>query len=149
MCILKPSIKEYLSKAYYIDKSINGKLEQIQSLRCLATKASATLSDMPKSPMNNFCRMETIIDKMIDLENEINQDIDELVDLKRDIMRLIKLIESPELCTVLELRYLCFKRWEQIAGEMKYSLQHVFRLHGMALSELNLKVESKCDSMRV
>jgi len=41
--------KNYLSQAYRIDQRINSKLEQVQSLRELATKATATLNDSPVS----------------------------------------------------------------------------------------------------
>ena len=37
--------KEYLAQAYRINQRINSKLEQIVSLRELATKATSTLSD--------------------------------------------------------------------------------------------------------
>ena len=43
------SAKEFLKQARHIDQRINSKLEQVQSLRELATKATATLSDMPRS----------------------------------------------------------------------------------------------------
>lgn len=71
-------------------------------------------------------------------------DIDELVDLKRDIMRLIKKLADPEYQVILEERYLCFKKFEQIALDMGYSIQHIFRLHEKALKELAViyKVES-------
>ena len=39
------TVKEYLSQAYRIDQRINSKLEQVASLRALATKATSTLSD--------------------------------------------------------------------------------------------------------
>lgn len=42
--------KEYLQQAFYLDKRINSKLEQVESLNALATKANSTLSDMPKNP---------------------------------------------------------------------------------------------------
>ncbi|WP_441294433.1 hypothetical protein [Clostridium sp. 29_15] len=40
--------------------------------------------------------MEGIIVKMMELENEINADIDVLVDLKKEIMSIIKKINNPE-----------------------------------------------------
>lgn len=130
--------KEYLSQAYRIDQRINSKLEQIVSLRELATKATSTLSDTPPSGARNVHSMEGVIVKMIDLEEEINRDIDTLVDLKRDIMAVIKKINNPEQQTLLELRYLCFKTWEQIAVEMGYSLQHIFRIHDKALKDISV-----------
>ena len=70
---------------------------------------------------------------IIDLENEINADIDQLVDLKRDMVAAIKAVADPECQTLLELRYLCFKSWEQIAVAMGYGVRHVYKLHNSAL----------------
>jgi hypothetical protein len=50
----------------------------------------------------------------------------------------------------LELRYLCFKTWEQIAVDMGYSLQYAFRMHEKALKCIeSCKEESKVDKKRV
>ena len=125
--------KEYLSQAYRIDQRINSKIEQVSSLHDLATKATSTLSDMPGSATRNVHRMEDVIVKIIDLENEINTEIDRLVDVKREITRLITKIPNPEEQTLLELRYLCFKSWEQIAVDMGYSVENTYRLHRKAL----------------
>lgn len=137
-------IKEYLGQAYRIDHRINSKLDQISALHDLATKASSTVNDMPGSPNRNIHKMEDVIVKIIALEEEVNQDIDELVDLKTDITHLIKMLENHEYQIILEQRYLCFKTWEQISVDMGYSIQHTFRLHDKALKALseNYKVES-------
>lgn len=130
--------REYLNQAYRIDQRINSKLEQIASLRGLATKATSTLSDLPHNTTSQAFSMENIICKMVDLENEINNDIDNLLDLKSDIVTAIKRIENPKSRMLLELRYLCFKSWEQIAVDMGYSLQHIYRIHDQALRSINL-----------
>lgn len=130
--------KEYLGQAYRLDQRINSKLEQVMSLRDLTTKATATMSDMPGGGSRNVYRMQDIIGKIIDLENEINADIDQLVDLKRDIVAIIKSVENPEYQTLLELRYLCFKTWEQIAVDMGYELRYLHKLHHRALSACNI-----------
>ena len=128
--------KEYLAQAYRIDQRINSKLEQIVSLRELATKATSTLSDTPPSGSRNIHSMEGIIVKMMELENEINADIDVLIDLKKEIMSIIKKINNPEQQTLLELRYLCFKTWEQIAVDMGYSIQNAYKVHDRALENI-------------
>ena len=128
--------KEYLAQAYRIDQRINSKLEQIVSLRELATKATSTLSDTPPSGSRNVHSMEGIIVKMMELENEINADIDVLIDLKKEIMSIIKKINNPEQQTLLELRYLCFKTWEQIAVDMGYSIQNAYKVHDRALENI-------------
>ena len=125
--------KEYLGQAYRLDQRINSKLEQVLSLRDLTTKATATMSDMPGGGSRNVYKMQDIIGKIVDLENEINADIDRLVDLKREMVVAIKGIENPEEQTLLELRYLCFKSWEEIAVTMGYGVRHVYKLHNAAL----------------
>jgi len=125
--------KEYLNQAHRLDQRINSKLEQVASLRDLTTKATATMTDMPGSASPNVHRAQDIIGKIIDLESDINADIDRLVDLKREMVTVIKSVENLEYQTLLELRYLCFKTWEQIAVDMGYSIQHIYRLRDKAL----------------
>ena len=134
--------KEYLSQAYRLDQRIDAKIEQVMSLRNLAAKATSTLSDIAPSGTRNVHRMEDIIMRIIDLENEINADIDALVALKREIVSTIKSVPNLEYQILLELRYLCFKPWEQIAVEMGYGIDNVFRLHQKALKDL--EVGEKC-----
>lgn len=79
--------------------------------------------------------MADAVVKIIDLQHEINSDIDELVDLKRDIMRRVNAIPNTEYRLLLEKRYLCFMPWEKIAVDMGYSIQHIYRLHDWALQQ--------------
>ena len=131
--------KEYLSQAYRIDQRINSKLEQVMSLRTLLGKATGTLNGAPKAATPNPHSMEDTICKMVDMENEINADIDMLVNLKTEIMKCIKQIGNPEYQTLLELRYLCFKNWEDISTEMDYSLRRLYELHNLALEQIFFK----------
>jgi len=128
--------KEYLGQAYRIDQRINSKLEQVQSLRALATKATSTLTELPPNGTRNVHSMEDIIAKIIGLEAEINRDIDQLVDTKREIIAVIKRIPSPEHQTLLELRYISCKTWEEISTTMYYSVRNIHILHGSALREV-------------
>ena len=127
--------KEYLTQAYRIDQRINSKLEQVASLRDLSTKATSTFSDVPPSGTRDVHRMEDVICKIIMLENEINAEIDHLVDLKREIREVISAVKNLECQTLLELRYLCFKTWEQIAVQMNYSMLYIEESIVTAISE--------------
>ena len=136
--------KEYLSEAYKIDDDINSKLEQIASLRELATKATTVISDMPGSPNRNLHKMEDAIVKLTDLEAELNEDINRLATMKVDITRMIKRVTNRQERNVLEKRYLCYETWEQISVDMGYSIQHTFRIHDLGLQKIEefLKDES-------
>ena len=128
--------KEYLSQAYRLDKRIDTKIEQFKSLNRLATKCTSTLSDMPKSQSISNSRLEDTVVKIVDLQEEINMDIDSLVDLKRDIVKTIKSVQNPEYQIILELRYLCFKTWEEIAVQMNCSIDNVFKIRKNALKSV-------------
>ena len=130
--------KEYLSQAYQLDQRINAKLEQVSNLWALATKATSTISDMPRSASTNCQRMENTFLKIVDLEQEINGDVDKLVDLKAEITHAIKAVSVPEYQLLLEMRYLCFKRWEDIAEAMNYNINNLFKLHRKALKEIRV-----------
>lgn len=125
--------KEYLSQAKYLDLRINSKIQQVTALNALATKATSTLTGMPRNPNSASSAMADAIGKIIDLQAEINRDIDKLVDLKREIGETIKAVPDAELQTILEKRYLCFQSWEQIATSMNYEIRWLYRLHGKAL----------------
>lgn len=130
------TVKEYLSQAKFLDQRINSKIQQVAALNDLATKATSTLTGMPRNPNHATSTMEEAIAKIIDLQAEINSDIDTLVDLKRDLSATIKAVGNTEYQTVLEKRYLCFQSWEQIAVEMGYDLRWLYRIHGKALDEV-------------
>ena len=125
---------EYLSQAYRLDLRINSKIEQVASLNDLAMKATSVVTGMPHSPNKGKTAMADTIDKIIDLEEEINRDIDRLVDLKAEIVSVIKAVDNPEYQTLLEKRYLCFNSWSQIAEDMHYSGKWVQTLHERSIA---------------
>ena len=128
--------KEYLNQAYWLDRRIDSKLEQLSALRDTATKTTAVMDGEVVSHTRNVHSLQDVIAKIIDMQEEINGDIDALVDLKRDIMRTIKGVADPEGQTVLELRYLCFKRWEEISVIMNYSVRRIYQIHDAAIEKL-------------
>ena len=99
----------------------------------MATKATAVINAMPRSTSPDAHRSQNVIAKIVDLENEVSGDLNELVDLKSNITHLIKSLQNRDYQTLLELRYLCFKPWEQVADSMGYSLHHLYKLHNAAL----------------
>lgn len=130
--------KEYLSQAYRLDQRIDSKIAQVAALNDLATKCTATLTGMPRNPNRGGSTMADAVCKIVDLQEEINRDIDRLVDLKREIVAVIKAVENPEYQVMLEKRYLSFQTWEQIAVDMNYSIQHIYRLREKAYAAVQV-----------
>ena len=128
-----------MGQAYRVDLRIRCKMEQVQSLRELAIKASSTLSDMPKG--SGYTSKADIVAKIIDYENEINKEIKKLVKLKEDVTDAINSIPNAEQRTLLELRYLMFNKWEEIAIAMGYGIDNVYKIHKRALKNIS-KIKS-------
>ena len=82
--------KEYLSQAQKIDHEINNMLEQVESLRSMATKTTAIISDMPGNATRNTTQLSDIVIKLMEQEEEINQDIQRLVKLRAEIYGVIQ-----------------------------------------------------------
>jgi len=67
--------------------------------------------------------MKTIIARLTDTKDEINEDIDRLVSLKLEIMNTIWQVADENAQMVLERRYHSFKSWEEIASDMSVSIR--------------------------
>ena len=130
------TVKEYLSQARTLDMRIKSKLQQIESLNELATSCTVVYSDMPRNPNHGGSKIEKAVVKIIEVEESLKRDVENLVELKKEIMTTIHSVANVELQTLLEKRYLCFLSWEQIAVEMHYSIQHIYRMHDEALSSV-------------
>ena len=140
--------KTYLSQARYLDMRIKSKLQQVDSLNELATTCTSVLTGMPRNPSGSTSRMADAVCKIVDLQNDINRDIDKLVDLKKEIMGVIKAVVNPEHQTLLEKRYLCFLSWEKIAVDMGYDLRYTHKLHIRALEECIIPALTEVDTKR-
>ena len=136
--------KEYLNQAYWLDRRINSKLEQLSSLNDIATRSTSVLRDDVVCRTRNVHANEDVIVKIADMKTEVREDIDRLVSLKMEIMQVVKAVEDPELQTLLELRYLCFKDWPEIASQMHCCESNVYKVHSNALQAVKVpKLDSK------
>lgn len=125
--------KEYLGQAYRLDQRINSKLQQVDSLRSLTQKITASYDGEVVSHTRNVTSLQDTIIRLMETEEELNRQIDELVDLKMDIARLIDQVHNESFRLILEKRYLCFLQWDQIAAEMHYSRRWVLNKHDRAV----------------
>lgn len=125
--------KEYLGQAYRLDQRINSKLQQVESLRSLTRKVTASYDGETVFHTRNVTSLEDTIFRLMEAEEELNRQIDELVVLKMDISRMINRVRNESLRLILEKRYLCFLQWDQIAAEMHYSRRWVLMRHARAV----------------
>lgn len=135
--------KEYLSKVFTIDDKIKTKIEYLDSLNDLARKCTTTYSNMPKVKSSGTSSLEDTVIKIITAQNEINEEIDRLVDLKNEIAEIISLVGDESQRLLLEKRYLCGKSWRLIEGEMHYSPSRAKQIHAKALNSVDFLLKFK------
>ena len=125
-----------MEQSWRLNEEIDCKIEQLDVLNALAGKTTGTLSGMPHAAGHEGSKLEDTILKIVALQEEINADIDRLVDLKKEMMQMIALVEDKDQRLILELRYLCRKRWDEIKVRMNLSENTIFILHRKALHYL-------------
>lgn len=130
--------RNYLDQAYRLDQRIRIKLEQLAQLKTMVTSITSNLSDVRIQSSSDNSKMENTIIKIIEQETELDNEIDTLVDLKAEIRRVIEAVPEKEQRFLLEERYLVFRKWEQIAADMQYGIDNVFKLHQKALSNVKI-----------
>jgi DNA-directed RNA polymerase specialized sigma subunit len=142
-------VREFLERARYINMEIDSKLEHVTALRHLACKVNNTFSETPPSGTPDPKRMENVIIRFVDLEKEVDETIDHLVDIKGSIMKAIRELNDPKERIVLELRYLAFKDWPEIAEKMKLQPRRVYQIHQDALAHLDLLETNQPDCTKL
>lgn len=124
--------KEYLNQARVLDMLINTKQSELYKLRLMATSVSSPpITEKVQSSGDNTAMR--IIDKIVDLQNEINLEIDKLVDLKSEIREKIGNVYNQKFITLLTDKYINGFTIEQIAERMEKDYKTVCRWHGEAL----------------
>ena len=126
--------KEYLRQAYRLDQKINSDLEEVAALREMASSVSSPqLSERVQTSRKGDAPFVRCLEKIIELEDKINKEIDLLVELKKEIRTVITTVEDTDERLVLKYRYVHNYTWEQIGNELHADARTVRRWHGKAL----------------
>ncbi len=133
------TVKEYFYQAYRLDQRINSNLEEVTALREMSSSVSSPLlTERVQTSRKCDAPFVRCIEKIIDLEEKINKEIDLLVELKKEIRGVISTVEDTDERLVLKYRYIHNYTWEQIGNELHADSRTVRRWHGSALQHVRL-----------
>lgn len=142
---MKP--KEYLQQVQKLDVMINQKIAEKSELRKFDGVLGIDYSgDKVQSSPKGDAPFTKSVERIIDLEKEIDDMIDQYVNLKDQIINEIQSLSNVTYIEILYKRYIKYKRLEVIAVELGYSYQYVRVMHGYALQEFEnavLKVSTQ------
>ena len=123
--------KEYLAQIRNLDRRIDAKIEEKESLKSILERVTASLTERVQTSKKNV--FEEAAAKLADLEDEIGEEINKFVLLKSTITHQIDKVPDNLYAALLSQRYLNMKTWEQIADDLNYDLRTVYKLHDKAL----------------
>lgn len=135
--------REYLQQLKRLDVIINQKIKEVEDLRLQAQNAgSIEIQEKVQKSSSGNAPFIKLIEKIIDLEEEINTEIDNLVDKKHEIINQIQGLKNVNYISLLFKRYVEFKNLKIIACEMNYTYQYTLELHDSALKEFETTYEN-------
>lgn len=128
--------KEFLSRAWQIEKRIDARIDERERLESLLTSPrTAKLTGMPHGGGGDWTNAVIAVS---DLNAVIVGEIETLCRIKREVIEAIDAVEDTRYKQLLELRYRNYMPWESIAAEMGYTLRNVHELHGKALQRVRV-----------
>jgi hypothetical protein len=83
-------------------------------------------------------KMADAIDKVVDMEAEINALIDRLIDTKREVVHIIERVDSPVEYDLLHRRYIQYQSLQEIADHYRKEYTWATTTHGRALKSVEM-----------
>jgi hypothetical protein len=130
------NVKEWLNRAYKIDQQMRSKREQIEQWELLAVRITGDPAAVHSGGAGHANRIEAYGIKIADACAEIEKQLEELINIKRETGVFIQRIGNTTSRVLLEQRYLVCKNWGDIAEFMGYTEEYTkLDLHRTALKE--------------
>lgn len=133
--------KAYLNRIRFLEEMINEKIADRDATREMLYRITPVLKDDAVSFSGNQDKIGTGAAKLADYEAELDEMIDRLVDMKREIISQLEKLKDIDHYKVLKLRYVHCYTFERIATEMNYSYRGICYLHGRALQAFEKVIE--------
>ena len=130
----KKDLIKYLNRAFKptkikqrLEREYKQKLKEIDSISvsCEEIKASSIASKVENKAID-----------LVSLKKDIDLHNVKIEELKMEISCVIDKLEDDTLKNLLRLRYLEFRKWEDIAYILNYTIRHTHRKHNKALKEI-------------
>ena len=131
--------KEYLRQAYRLDQRINSHIAEAARLREMAASIGSPGFEEHYNPNRSTeASFVHTLDRVWEMEQTINSEVDKLVDLKNEIREVIGKVQDTDEQMVLRYRYIHNWTWERIGEELHAGESTIRRWHGSALAHVVL-----------
>ena len=136
--------KEYLKQAFYLNQRIESSLKEVSEMKYMASRIESPGFEEHHNP-NHATEAPFIktLEKVWALEQQIDDEVDRLVDLKAEIRGVINEVPDQKQQMLLRHRYIHFRSWEEIEYEMDIRHRWVHTLHARALRSVESILDRK------
>ncbi|MBR5544876.1 MAG: hypothetical protein IKU66_05320 [Clostridia bacterium] len=128
--------RAFLEQVKKIDKMIENKLAEVEKWKQIAQGLGGSGADADKVKSSGKPdKMAEAVAKYVDLENEINEHIDQLIEVKKDVLTVIEMLNVIEY-DFLYKHYFDFEDVGEIAYKMGRSYSWATTTHARALASV-------------
>ena len=137
-------IKRYLNRAYWLTQTRNKLEREYEKKQKEVGNISVSNSEIKSNKIVSNVENKAI--ELISLKNNIDLHNIKIEELKKEISCVIRRVEDENLRDLLRLRYIEFRKWEDIAYILHYSRRNVFYARDRALKEVE-KILKDCTAL--
>lgn len=124
---------QWLNRAFYVNNKIKALEEALKQNRSIAERCTASYENSGGSSGSHDNSQEKIIHQIIDEGNGIRVQLEELMSIREEIKAAITALNNDEYEAILCMRYLAYKKTQEIADVMHYDRKTIYRKYIKAL----------------
>lgn len=133
------SAKKYLGQLEVIDTKIQQRLEELEELKADVYHVGGVDYSREKvQALGKSDRLSKEVVRFMTLNDEINTEIDEFTEIKRQVIKQIQSLNESNYIKVLFKVYVQYKSLKITSYEMKMSYQYVRIIHKKALASFEV-----------
>ncbi len=139
--------KDFLSQIKKLDRMIVNKRIEIRQLKELANNSAGEMTGERVQSTPNPQRIAEAIAQYVDLEREIFQDINKLIDARRDVIGVIEQLSTTEY-DILHKLYVQNITFQDVATAYDRTYSWATTIHGRALKHVQRILDEREGQIR-
>ena len=139
----KSKAQLFLERVEMVDSIINNKLIEQRQWKDLALGITANMGGERVQSSGSKSKMADALNKVIDMEDEINRTVDKLISVKCEVVSVLEQLDTPMEYNVLHKRFIQYKTLREIADECGKDYDWVKTVNGRAIASVQRILDKK------
>lgn len=139
----KSEAQVFLEQVERLDARITNKLIEKQQWKDIALGITANMDGERVQSSGAKDKMASAVERCVDMESEIDSLVDNLIEIKKEVIQTIEQLYSPTEYKLLHLRYIQYVPLKDIADMWGMEYTNVTTTHGRALKNVQDIIDKK------